>query len=377
MPDWLLAIVYVITPWIVLIRGLPWFSILIQILIAAPFSLAFHAVLTALLQKFTTALPYSRRMVSYGSTAVAWLVFLLLVQVILRHAPDGLYGLRFARHFNALMLIGVLAWLGVRIARAISHTILELHPADVADNYYARRIHTQTKVLARVVMGLIVLIGISCALMTLPLLRQLGTSLLASAGVAGIVLGLAAKPVLGNLLAGLQIALSQPIRLDDVVIVQNEWGQIEEITGTYVVVRIWDQRRLIIPLQWFIENPFQNWTRRTADILGTVFLWVDYRMPLDALREQAQRICETAPEWDGRLCLLQVFEAGEKAIQLRVLVSAGDAGKAWDLRCRVREGLVDFIQRHYPAYLPRIRAEINDLGDISPQSMGNPPPGRH
>ncbi|HEY4542860.1 MAG TPA: mechanosensitive ion channel domain-containing protein, partial [Noviherbaspirillum sp.] len=299
MPDWLLAIVYLVTPWIVLIRGLPWISVLVQVMLAIPLALATHAIATPILRRVSARLPYSHRLVEYCHTAGGWLVFLLLVQVILRHASPALEGLELAQHANALALVAVLSWLGVRAVRAVSHTILELHPADVADNYQARRVHTQTKVLARIGMALIVLVGISSALMTLPLLRQIGTSLLASAGVAGIVLGFAAKPLLGNLLAGMQIALTQPIRLDDVVIVQNEWGQIEEITGTYVVVRVWDQRRLVIPLQWFIENPFQNWTRRTADILGTVFLWVDYRMPLAPLREKAREICESSPEWDG------------------------------------------------------------------------------
>src|SRR5690606_21506645 len=175
-------------------------------------------------------------------------------------------------------------------------------PLTSKDNLSARRIHTHTRVMARSIMIIVIVIGAGAALMTLPLLRQVGTSLLASAGVAGIVIGFAAKPVLSNLLAGLQIAMTQPIRLDDVVIVENEWGWIEEITATYVVVRIWDQRRLVMPLQWFIENPFQNWTRSTSEILGTVLLWVDYRMPVDLVRQEAERLCREATEWDGRVC---------------------------------------------------------------------------
>jgi small-conductance mechanosensitive channel len=157
--------------------------------------------------------------------------------------------------------------------------------------------------------------------------------------------------VFSNLIAGLQLALAQPLRIDDVLIVQGEWGRVEEITGTYVVLKIWDERRLIIPLQWFIENPFQNWTRSNAQIIGTVFVWVDYRMPLEPLREAARRACEAAPEWDKRLCLLQVVEAGERSMQLRVLVTSGNSSLNWDLRCKVREALVDFMQREYPQYL--------------------------
>jgi hypothetical protein len=181
--------------------------------------------------------------------------------------------------------------------------------------------------------------------------------MLASAGVAGLIVGFAAKPVLGNLLAGLQLALSQPIRLDDVVIVENEWGQIEEITGTYVVVRIWDQRRMVVPLQWFIEHPFQNWTRASSELLGTVMIWTDYRLPVDPLRAEATRICRAAEEWDGRLCIIQVTDASERAMQLRVLVSAQDAGRCFDLRCKVREGLIAYIQREYPDCLPRVRID--------------------
>ena len=195
--------------------------------------------------------------------------------------------------------------------------------------------------------------------MTFPSVRQIGASLLASAGVAGLVAGIAARPVLGNLIAGLQIALSQPIRLDDVVVIQGEWGRIEEITGTYVSIRIWDQRRLIVPLQWFIENPFTNWTRNSSQIIGTVFFYVDYRMPLAPLREELQRILEHAPEWDGRVQVLQVTDATERSMQLRVLVSSFDSGLNWDLRCRVREGLLNFAQATYPHYLPRTRADLS------------------
>jgi small-conductance mechanosensitive channel len=360
--DWAQAVLYAIMPWVVLIQQLPWVGIVVQLLIALLATLAIHRVGTDILQRLAASLPFSRRLVQYGNRAGGVVVFLLVAQVILRNAADSLPGISITRHLAALALICALTWLGVRCVRAIAFAILELNPADTPDNLQARRIHTQTKVLSRSMMALIVVIGIGTALMTLPLLREIGTSLLASAGVAGLIVGFAAKPVLGNLLAGLQIALTQPIRLEDVVIVQNEWGQIEEITGTYVVVRLWDQRRLIVPLQWFIENPFQNWTRTSSAILGTVLIWVDYRLPLAPLRDEMQRICRGAPEWDGRLSLMQVVEAGERAMQLRVLVSAGDAGRCWDLRCRLREGLLDYIQHNYPEYLPRLRTDLASAG---------------
>ena len=191
--------------------------------------------------------------------------------------------------------------------------------------------------------------------------RQVGASLLASAGVVGIVAGIAARPVFSNLIAGLQIALSQPIRIDDVLIVENEWGRVEEITGTYVVLRIWDERRLIIPLQWFIEHPFQNWTRTSSQLLGTVFLNVDYGMPLAPVRAELERIVKDIPEWDGRVVKLQVTDATERTMQLRILVTASDAGRAFDLRCQVREALIDFMQREFPQHLPLTRMEASSL----------------
>ncbi|WP_323118817.1 mechanosensitive ion channel family protein [Burkholderia alba] len=262
------------------------------------------------------------------------------------------------RSFAAVGLIASLTWLLVRVAAAVAEAIVQAHPLDTPDNLQARRVHTQARVLARTVMVIIVIVGTGAALMTFPNVRQVGASLLASAGVAGLVAGIAARPVLGNLIAGLQIALSQPIRLDDVVVIQGEWGRIEEITGTYVSVRLWDQRRLVVPLQWFIENPFANWTRNNAEIIGTVFLFVDYALPLAPVREELARIVAAAPEWDGRVQVLQVTDATERAMQLRALVSARDSSLAWDLRCRVREGLIAFIQQHYPQCLPRARAEL-------------------
>ncbi|MBA4266404.1 MAG: mechanosensitive ion channel protein MscS [Comamonadaceae bacterium] len=262
------------------------------------------------------------------------------------------------QHWIGLCLMATLTWLLARAVHGAASGVMDANPVTVADNLAARRIRTQTQVLSRVLQGLVVLVGVSLMLMTFPAVRQVGTSLLASAGVVGLVAGFAARPVLGNLIAGLQIGISQPIRIDDVVIVENEWGVIEEITGTYVVVRIWDQRRLVVPLQYWIEKPFQNWTRTTSELIGTVFLWVDYRMPLAPLREALQRACEMSEHWDKRFALLQVTEAGERAMQLRCLVTSASAPAGWDLRCHVREYLVDFMQREYPQFLPRQRAEV-------------------
>jgi small-conductance mechanosensitive channel len=301
------------------------------------------------------------------------LLLLLPLGIAWQQRPDDFVWVSGVERFLTLLFIGMMTWLLARVVHGVARGVVDANPLAVADNLAARRIQTQTQVLSRTVQGMVVLIGLSLMLMTFPAVRQIGTSLLASAGLVGIVAGFAARPVLGNLIAGLQIGLSQPIRIDDVVIVENEWGVIEEITGTYVVVRIWDQRRLVVPLQYWIEKPFQNWTRSTSELIGTVFLWVDYRMPLAPLREALQKACENSPHWDKRLALLQVTEAGEKAMQLRCLVTAASAPAAWDLRCHVREHLIDFIQRDYPDYLPRHRAELNRAESAAPSSESGPP----
>lgn len=298
---------------------------------------------------------------------------LLALQFALQDAttnlPRGTW-LNALHHAVTIALICALTWLCVRAVSGIERAVALRHPADIEDNLRARTVQTQARVLSRTAMFLFGLLGVAMVLMTFPSVRQFGASLLASAGVAGIVIGFAARPVLTNLLAGLQIALAQPIRLDDVLIIENEWGRVEEITGTYVVLRIWDERRLVIPLQWFIENPFQNWTRRSSQLIGTVFLWVDYALPLAPLREELERITHAAPEWDGRTCVLQVTDADSHAMQVRILVSTKDSGRGWDLRCKVREGLIDFLQRDYPQYLPKLR--VDDEPDV-PQERIVPP----
>ncbi|MDH5824790.1 mechanosensitive ion channel family protein [Luteimonas sp. RD2P54] len=266
------------------------------------------------------------------------------------------------QHWLGIGTLLCLTWLLVRAVGAVERRILREHPVDVADNLQARRVQTQTAVISRVIQGAIILVGVALALMTFPAIRQIGATLLASAGIIGLIAGIAAKPVFGNLIAGLQIALAQPIRLDDVVIVEGEWGRIEEITSTYVVVRIWDERRMVVPLQWFIENPFQNWTRSSAELLGTAFLWLDYRTPMDEVRAELQRLCERDSRWDGRVCVAQVTETAETTIQVRLLVSARDSGSLFDLRCAVREGMIDFLAARHPGALPRLRAEVHEPG---------------
>lgn len=357
LPDWLINPLMTALFWLPDSQKYVWLDIGLQVLLTLLVVLIGDRFGVPVVQRLTRHFPFSRRLLAQCRRALRVSAFFLLLQIMFRDTGPTLQFSPVLQRLIALLSIASLTWLSTRAVQSIADTIFELHPIKQVDNLAARRIHTQTRVLARSINILIFFIGTGMALMTLPLLRQIGTSLLASAGVAGLIVGFAAKPVLGNLLAGLQLAISQPIRLDDVVIVENEWGQIEEITGSYVVVRIWDQRRMIVPLQWFIEHPFQNWTRSSSELLGTVTLWVDFRLPLEPLRAEAQRLCGALQEWDGRVCVVQVTETSERAMQLRILVSAPDAPRTFDLRCKLREGLLDFIQRHHPDCLPRVRNE--------------------
>jgi small-conductance mechanosensitive channel len=259
------------------------------------------------------------------------------------------------RNAVSLALIGTIGFILVQFVDAMAKILLQRYSLDVADNRVARGVYTQVMVLKKIAVGVIAVFAIASMLMVFQSVRQLGTAMIASAGVAGIVIGFAAQKSLGTLLAGFQIAMSQPIRIDDVVIVEGEWGKIEEITLTYVVVCIWDLRRLVVPITYFIEKPFQNWTRTSADILGTVFLQVDYGVPVEAVREELTRILKASPHWDRKVNVLQVTDAKERTLELRALASSSDASKSWDLRCEMREKLVAFIQKNYPGSLPRLR----------------------
>ncbi|TVR82926.1 MAG: mechanosensitive ion channel family protein [Rhodospirillales bacterium] len=257
-----------------------------------------------------------------------------------------------------LVQTAAIGWLAVRLTNIINDTVAARYDLQAADNLVAREVHTRVRMLQRILVVVIVVITACLILMAIPSIRQIGVTLFASAGVAGLVIGFAARPALSNLIAGVQLALTQPIRIDDVVIVEGEWGWIEEIRSTFVVVRVWDLRRLVVPLSHFIEQPFQNWTRRTADILGTVFLYVDYTVPVDAVRQELHRLVQDNPLWDGQVWGLQVTNATERTVELRALVGARTSGDAWNLRCQLREQLIEFLQRQYPDSLPKMRAEL-------------------
>jgi small-conductance mechanosensitive channel len=274
------------------------------------------------------------------------------------------------RHVASLLLIALVAFVLFQLVQAGEALLLQRYRPDARDSIQARKVFTQVRMLGRVGKAIIAVFAVASMLMVFDAVRQLGTNILASAGIVSIIVGIAAQRSIGTFFAGFQIALTQPIRLDDVVIVENEWGRIEDITLTYVVVRLWDQRRLVVPITYFIERPFQNWTRNSADLLGSVFLHVDYTAPLGALREELDRILAASSCWDGKVKVLQVTDARERTLELRVLASAPDAPSAWELRCEIREKLVAFLQSHHPECLPRLRAEVWPLARGDERTSG-------
>jgi small-conductance mechanosensitive channel len=256
-----------------------------------------------------------------------------------------------------LALIGTVAWLVGVAAFAVGDLALRRYDVDVVDNRHARRVRTQISLLRRLVVVGIAVLAVAAMLLTFPAARAAGASILASAGVISIVAGLAAQTSLANVFAGLQLAFTDAIRVDDVVVIDDEWGRIEEITLTYVVVHIWDDRRLVLPSTYFTTNPFQNWTRKESAVLGAVELDVDWSTPFDRLRAELDRLLADHPLWDRRAGVLQVTDAVGTLVRVRVLVSAKDGPTLFDLRCQVREGLVVFLQRELAHALPRVRTE--------------------
>jgi small-conductance mechanosensitive channel len=259
-----------------------------------------------------------------------------------------------------VFLIVLAGWAGTIIIHILSDMAQCQYDITQKDNLLARQVHTRVKVLQKILVVLIWLLTMAGILMLFERFKVLGGTLFASAGVISIVLGFSAQKTFGAMIAGLQVALSHPINLDDVVIVEGEWGRIEEITFTYVVVKTWDLRRIVVPMTYFLETPFQNWTKKSADIIGSVYIHADYTVPIAPLREELHQICERSRQfWDGETCLLQVTDAGPETLTLRAIVSSPDASSAWNLRCTIREGLVGFLHANYPDCLPRRRISVN------------------
>ena len=305
----------------------------------------------------------TRGVVRFGFILLV-LSFILPVVPLAPTMSDQIHKLMIA---GLILLVGWVALLAFNIGA--DNYVDRLH-SGAAGNLLARKAVTQVKMLKVIGGGLIVTLAIAFALMTFDSVRQFGISLFASAGLAGLAAGLASRSILANLLAGLQLALTQPIRMDDVIVVENEWGVVEELTSTYVVVRLWDLRRLIVPLSYFIEKPFQNWTRESTQIIGTVLLHVDYATSAERMREKLMEILKSSKLWDGKVANLQVTDASENTVQMRALVSAATADAAWDLRCEVREKLVAFLQSDYTNALPRRRNETFVVRADGPDGAG-------
>jgi len=337
-----------------------WISAIIVSAVIIAGSLVIHVVVFAILRRIARKSDkpllglVSRK---FRNPSLGLLLTIAISIIILALAPDNQL-VEAIKHLLKLLIILFVSLIIIRLIKLGRELVLLRYDIGEKDNLKARRVYTQFRIMERILIFVVILIAFAVALMTFAQIRRIGVSLFASAGVAGIILGFAAQKLIGNVLAGFQIAIAQPIRLEDVVIVEKEWGWIEEINLTYVVVRIWDKRRLILPTTYFIQNPFQNWTRVSADILGTVFIYTDYSVPVDKLREELTRILKSDKNWDGTVNVLQVTDSTEKTMEIRALMSSADSPSAWDLRVNVREKLIDFLQKNYPESLPRSRVDI-------------------
>jgi small-conductance mechanosensitive channel len=324
--------------------------------------LASHFLITRLLDRWHSHRPFAIRgmllKLAYWHQplrAILPAVFVAFVLPLLQFPPLALLLLR---HALRLWFIAALAWFLIRTIAMARDMILSRYDLTVSNNLDARRAYTQIRLFERV-LGVIILVFTAAAmLMTFSTVRELGVSILASAGLVGLVIGFAAQRSIATLLAGMHIAITQPIRLEDAVLVEDEFGWIEEITLSYVVVRVWDQRRLIVPITHFIEKPFQNWTRKTAALTGAVYLYCDYKLPVQEIRKELRRIVESTDLWDKNVCSLQVTKATADTIELRALCSGADASRTWNLRCYVREKLIEFMQTRFADSLPRTRVEL-------------------
>ncbi len=290
----------------------------------------------------------------------ARLAFVALGLVFARPAL-GVAGLTLTlfNHVLDILAIVSIAWISLRAIALVAEVLLSQYDTGETNNLASRKVHTQVRILQKVAVVVVVVLGGALVLMTFPGVRRIGASLLASAGIAGIILGLAAQKTIANLIAGIQLALTQPVRIDDVVIVEGEWGWIEEITLTYVVVKIWDLRRLVLPISYFIERPIQNWTRSASEILGAVSIPCDPSADVQAIRTKTSEIAGKTQLWDGKVCVVQVVDCKPDAMEVRILASATDSGRCWDLRCHLREQVLDFLRREHPDWLPHRRLRLD------------------
>src|SRR5262245_29854791 len=330
--------------------------------VAALLALVLHGVLfKAIRRAFAIRYPSLRPLLTEiaGPTRLAFILLALTLALPMARLDPQWSAI--ITHTLEVALIVLIGWIVLVVISMASRVYLRRFKLDAEDNLLARKHVTQVRVLNGVLSTLIITVTLAVALMTFDQVREIGVGLFASAGIAGIIAGLAARPVLSNLIAGVQLAMTQPIRLEDAVVVENEWGWIEEITSTFVVVRLWDLRRMIVPLAYFMEKPFQNWTREASAILGSVLLYLDYRAPIDRIRAKAEELAAANKLWDRKVINTRVTDTKERVIEVRVLVSAANASAAFDLRCELREKLIAFLRSEHPESLPRSRIESVDL----------------
>ncbi len=334
-------------------------------------SLIIRAIVFWVLRRFTRTRGklIGHSLVTHGQKPTWWIFPLLACLIVLPGLPLPHTAMTVLEHIAGIGLIAAMAWLVILCIEVIADILTNRYRIDVADNLTARRIQTQFQMLHRITVILVIFVATAICLMTFHSIQRFGDSILASAGVASLVVGLAMKGTLENLVAGIQIAFTQPFRIEDAVVIEGNWGWIEDIGTMYVTVRIWDLTRLVVPLSWFLENPFQNWTRTSAELLGHCYVYVDYSVPVEPLRQELKRILESTKLWMGKVCVLQVSDFMPNVMQLRALMDARNSGDAWDLRCYVREHLIDFIRKNYPGGLPRYRGEL----DMNAQEGGQKP----
>jgi len=336
-----------------------WLLTALMLVAAAGLALAVHRGTVRLAHRLVSPeRKFLQSLISATDGPIRMALVIVAVAIVLPVAPLEREAQAAVGRALMVAFIVLLGWSATAAISLASDFYLRHSNMDTAANPLARKHLTQVRVLRRVATTMAIIVTVATALMTFDSVRHYGVSLIASAGAAGLVVGLAARPLLTNLIAGIQIAITQPIRIGDAVIVENEWGWVEEITGTYVVIKVWDWRRLVVPLSYFLEKPFQNWTLEGTDLIGTVLLWVDYTVPVTHIRAKLEEIVHATQLWSGQVVNLQVVDSNEHAVQLRALVSASTSEQAWDLRCEIREKLISFLQENYPTALPKQRAEL-------------------
>ena len=332
---------------------------LLAVVVAAGAALVFVEAVHLLVMRLGRRSPLLSDLSRTAHRPFRAIVTVYAIQQALRSGVDDFAGRAAVLHGLVICIIAAAAWLVAALLLVLEDAALTKWRTDVPDNLKARKLKTQVIILRRATVAAIVVVAFGAVLMTFPEVRAVGTSVLASAGLIGVVAAVAAQSTLGNMFAGLQLAFSDAVRIDDVVVVDGEWGKIEELTLTYVAVQIWDDRRLILPTTYFTTKPFQNWTRTGSAVLGTAEVDVDWSAQVEALRTELRTVCEGTELWDRRVCVLQVTDAVGGMVRLRALVSAHDAAALWDLRCLVRERLVAYVWENQQPSLPRVRADLN------------------